>query len=260
MQILAGFRLSTVAYLLLRGFRFSSNKSKHPYWVRYGSPTHMPLVFVVGVGVGFVAYVNFIGSLIEAYPDRSIVLLEVPYVSMQPAAEIASMEEALADVDNMFAATGLGPSSWLSHSYGSVLHAWVLNHRPHLVKRSTFVDPISFRTWDGSLPRFIIYNEPDSLCADVVRYFFAQDPTIGHAITIHTFWLLNIIFPENLTMPTHIFYSSKDTLFDVQGSIAYIRHRIATTGQTNVILKTMATNHGGFQLYPKYVNEIIAAV
>ncbi|KAJ9068405.1 hypothetical protein DSO57_1029052 [Entomophthora muscae] len=259
-QVLAAFRLASAAYFTLRGFRFSSSKTKHPYWVRYGNPKLVPLVFIAGVGVGFMAYINFISGLIDAYPGRTIVLLEVPYVSMQPAAEIASMDDALEDVDRMFAATGLGPCSWLSHSYGSVLHSWVVNHRRHLVKRSTFVDPISFRTWDGSLLRFFIYDKPDSMCAEAVRYFMAQDPTIGHAVSIHTFWLLNVLFPECLTMPCHIFYSTKDTLFDVQGCIAHIRHRVATTGQKNVILKTMDTNHGGFQLYPKYVNEIIGAV
>ncbi len=37
----------------------------------------------------------------------------------------------------------------MSHSNGSVAHTWVLKDYPTLVRRSAFVDPITFCLWEG---------------------------------------------------------------------------------------------------------------
>lgn len=45
--------------------------------------------------------------------------------------------------------TGYGGVSMLSHSNGSVHHAWVLKDAPEMVRRTCFVDPVVFCLWEG---------------------------------------------------------------------------------------------------------------
>lgn len=49
--------------------------------------------------------------------------------------------------------TGYGGVSMLSHSNGSVHHAWVLKDAPEMVRRTCFVDPVVFCLWEGGESR-----------------------------------------------------------------------------------------------------------
>ena len=37
----------------------------------------------------------------------------------------------------------------MSHSNGSFVHAWLLKAHPELFRRSCFVDPVTFCSWEG---------------------------------------------------------------------------------------------------------------
>jgi hypothetical protein len=50
-------------------------------------------------------------------------------------------------------------SDWISLS-GSYVHAWMLKEYPHLVKRSCFVDPVTFCSWEGDVCYNFIYRAP----------------------------------------------------------------------------------------------------
>lgn len=46
---------------------------------------------------------------------------------------------------------------WFSGTY---VHAWILKEHPHLVKRSCFVDPVTFCSWEGDVCYNFIYRAP----------------------------------------------------------------------------------------------------
>ena len=132
-----------------------------------------------------------IKSLIKSHPDQPLLIPLQPHTSqsiihprhLKPwirAEFIESISRTCAKFGFWTPATSdadaQGGCSILSHSNGSVPHAWsmlilsgemalmiVLKDIPSLAVRNTFVDPIVFCIWEGDMTHSVCYRDPTTV-------------------------------------------------------------------------------------------------
>jgi hypothetical protein len=164
--------------------------------------TGLPVIYLHGLGFGLVSptpgpaddqVTSFalIKSLIKSLPDQPLLIPLQPHTSqsifhprhLRPWTR-AEFVESLSRTCTKFGfwtpptngAEVQGGCSILSHSNGSVPHAWsmlilsgenelmaVLKDIPSLALRDTFVDPIVFCIWEGDMTHSVCYRKPTTV-------------------------------------------------------------------------------------------------
>ncbi len=140
------------------------NKAPVGYYYRPGSnpEKQSPIVFVHGIGVGLLCYLSFFKQLVME-SDRPVVAIELPHVSSllypiyRPVVEdVPTVAEMVDAVEHIFRKHGfvrstrqggkgqLNKATFIGHSLGTTVLAWIIRHRPHLVQKAIFIDPICF--------------------------------------------------------------------------------------------------------------------
>ena len=135
---------------------------KYIYGVETGPA---PVVFVHGLGLGLVQYQMILSRLLHELRDRPLLVPLQPHVSQQifhrdflapkgrqeTAAALRALlvELGWAPAGGRGAKAREGRITLMSHSNGSFVHAWLLKAHPELFRRSCFVDPVTFCSWEG---------------------------------------------------------------------------------------------------------------
>lgn len=110
-----------------------------------------PVLFIHGLGMGLAQYASLV-SYFEKHPGlqaRPLVLLLQPHISMslfhpehlKPPNKISTTRGIRALVKKWGFGDGM---TVVSHSNGTIVHGWLLKECPELIKRSCFVDPVTF--------------------------------------------------------------------------------------------------------------------
>jgi pimeloyl-ACP methyl ester carboxylesterase len=98
-----------------------------------------PLVFVHGVG-GMCFYYGLLEELTQE-TDGSIVLLDLPFVSLRIADEIPSVNNQIQSIEAILDEK-FGPGSKVSfagHSYGSIVLSWMVQAKSERVANCIFI-------------------------------------------------------------------------------------------------------------------------
>jgi hypothetical protein len=174
------------------------NRTKVSYWYRPATsfnPKMKPLVFIHGIGVGLFGYFTFFRKLWSQY-DAQIFVVEMPHVLTrlfpfyQPVIEdvpsdyemVLALESMLNrhSVDERIGATFVG------HSLGSTVVTWMVKHRPALVKRAIFIDPVCFLLYYPDVSHSFCYRSPIDTASWLIWYFCSKE--------LHVSWTLNACF------------------------------------------------------------------
>ncbi|TLS30122.1 hypothetical protein PpBr36_03275 [Pyricularia pennisetigena] len=180
------------------------------YWYRpHKSQSARPVVFIHGVGIGLLPYIDFLSEMANGIPGEKdgdgqigVIAIEVLPVCMRLAGEPMDKEHFLAEVIAI-----LDRHGWLdddftlvSHSYGSVLTTQMLDS-PILGPRIdgiVLIDPVSLLL---HLPD-VAYNFTRRIPrrANEVQLWFAASMDPGTALVLgrHFFWQQNIVWKEQL--------------------------------------------------------------
>lgn len=128
------------------GLRYTDVDEQHPvgYWSGYTTSPEVPLVFIHGVGVGLLGYVDFLHQLLTQSGRRPVFLVELPYVSMRLVDHVPSATETVKAIEGMLNRFGYTKAVFVSHSLGTGVASWVSRFAPHLIAGSVMVDPICF--------------------------------------------------------------------------------------------------------------------
>jgi len=97
----------------------------------------------------------------------------------------------------------------VSHSNGTVLHAWLLKAHPGLVTASCFVDPFTFCLWEGDVCYNFVYKRPTTGIELLMRYYVGSELGIANYIQRNFDWSSNTLFFEDIPNPL----DPKRTLF-----------------------------------------------
>jgi pimeloyl-ACP methyl ester carboxylesterase len=262
-------------YLSYLGFDYHtiSETSSISYWTYHLpdddnnkellSPSKPPIFFVHGIGIGISMYYNIVRALVANDPNRAIIILELPNISLKVMSKIPTTEETVEAIDHIFRVNNLTEvgCSWLAHSYGTIVTTWVIKDRPHYVKKITFVDSVCFALWEPDLIYNFLYRVPSSPIQRLAQFFVAQDLVVASTLFKNFCWLRNLLFPEDIQCEADVFVSSHDYIVDPVGTYNYLKkHNEQTKGNKIRITKMHGLSHGSFLSSNKYTGDIMSCL
>ncbi|KAI7876841.1 alpha/beta-hydrolase [Lichtheimia hyalospora FSU 10163] len=244
------------------------------YWLRSGgankSDNKKPIVFIHGIGPGFLPYINFLCNLMRLDDGASDVFcVELPHVSMRCIEHAPSMHQTVRDLRFMLAHHGYRDAVFVAHSLGTGLVSWVLQHSPKTVAAVVMLDPICFMLHYKDVCYNFVYRIPKTASEYIVKFFASTELYISYYISrqFHWFQLALYVTPSYLTnspyastttitMPrnTKVFLSEHDNIVHSDRVHDYL--------VTNAIDSTVmeGLDHGWFLLKSSWQSEIMAAI
>ncbi|WVQ79387.1 hypothetical protein IAT38_001484 [Cryptococcus sp. DSM 104549] len=228
-------------------------------------PNKMPVVYLHGLGFGLLQSHLLIKHLIKSLPTHPLLIPLSPHTSQalfhQRHLRPWSRAELVGAMKTICRKWGfwdgpegddgerveegeegeerreevVGGVSMLSHSNGSVGHAWLLKDCPSLVRRSTFVDPVVFCLWEGDVCHSFCYRRPTTALELLLYYFIASEVGIANYIQRNFDWTENTLFFNeipNATDPskTAFFLGGHDIIIDAARVRKYLERHGVTTG------------------------------
>lgn len=236
----------------------------------------LPLVFLHGLGVGLIEYtwplLKILGPPSKPY-NRPFIAPMQPWI----AHDIFSSEfltpwdaiEAAETIRAIVRRHNLTRINVLSHSKGTVTHAWLIKRLGDAVVRSCFVDPVCFELWAPHLCYRFLYKEPETWIEYGLRYFVARELGIAYTLMRHFEWAENVLLP-NVEMPrandpaaTRFYIGGGDSVFDAP----HVRDYLQRNGITKSVHFVEDMPHGALIMVPNsytanyrsWLDEYVAA-
>ncbi|KAJ3178155.1 hypothetical protein HDU87_003707 [Geranomyces variabilis] len=160
------------------------------------SPPPLPIVFIHGIGIGYLHYATLIARLPTTV---DVFLIDWPHVAMRRAETIPTIPTAVASFTRMLTNHNhTRGACFVGHSLGSAAISWMLHHNPALVASAVFLDPVAFLLVDPSVAYNFVYRPPTTVLELLMHYFVARELYIAHSLARHFNWSQNILFREEL--------------------------------------------------------------
>lgn len=215
--------LPMVTERLLSARGFTPHKSGSlAYWYRpapkpsandhTSSASDSPFVFCHGIGPNVLPYVLFIDDMLSHASRRDMFLVSLPHISWRIKEEVPSSAEMVACLSEMLTNWGHESAHFIGHSFGSVPVAWMVRRAPEMVKMATFMDPVCFLLVKPDVCYNFIYRKAATPARLVMEFFAARELYTAHSLSRNFFWFENMLWPEQLTMPSLIVLSGEDTI------------------------------------------------
>lgn len=221
-----------------------------------------PVVFLHGLGFGPVQYVTVIQGLVApgGRPAMRPVLVPLQpwesYDFFSPRFLKPWQHDEAADVIfAMLKRHGMDQCGVhvLSHSMGTIVHAWLLRAFPQLISRSVFVDPVCFQLWAPHICYRFLYKASDSFVETILRYFVARELGTANMLMRHFDWSANVLLSEDLPKGTEedttlrIYLAGADTVVKADSVLAFLE----SAGLQAQVRHEPTFHHGEFVLGPK---------
>jgi len=252
---------STLSYWIYKGHT-RSNIHQNSNGCDSNHATKPPVFLVYGIGIGVTMYLKVINAIRIKDPDRTIIVLNLPHISLKLVHQIPSFQQTLEAIDNIFKKHDLISCNWFGHSYGSIIIAWVIKKRPNYVNKVTLVDPVCFALWEPDLIYNFLYNSnPTGPIQHLAQYFVAKDLLVASTLFRNFWWLQNILFPEDLMCPTHAYFSQYDWIINAEGIRNYLVDFCEKNPSIQLSTKMMDNvAHGGFISCDEIVHVVLKHV
>ncbi|CAE7824240.1 CYP704C1 [Symbiodinium sp. CCMP2456] len=224
--IVTALALPVVTYYNLESLGFRKHKSGTlQYWLRRGrgKSAEPPIVFCHGVGVNLLPYEHFITELLRQVPKgKSIFLVSLPHISMRINEDVPSSAEMVACLRDMLASWEFDSAHFVGHSFGSIVVAWMCKNSKETVKVATFLDPVCFLLIKPDVCYNFMYRRPETPTQLLMHYFVARELFIAHSLSRNFFWYQNLLWPEELVMPTLVMLSGEDSIVPAHSVRRYL--------------------------------------
>lgn len=180
------------------------------YWLRpHTSTTRLPVLFLHGIGVGLIPFVDFMHELDTAlnadFPaddegQVGILAIETLQVSSRLTHAILTRPEFLAQLTQVLDHHDFTRFVMISHSYGSVLSTHILTHEPlaSRVSATLLVDPVSVLLHMPDVAYNFTVRKPRHANEWQLWYFASKDPGTAHTLGRHFFWSENVLWRDRI--------------------------------------------------------------
>ncbi|KAJ3146284.1 hypothetical protein HDU86_000500, partial [Geranomyces michiganensis] len=165
------------------------------------SNSALPIVFIHGIGIGFLHY----ASLIARFPTTvDVFLIDWPHVAMRRTDRIPDIPTTVNAIATMLTTSPNNHTraAFVGHSLGTACISWMLHHKPDIVASTVFLDPVVFLLVDPSVAYNFVYRPPTTVLELLMHYFVARELYIAHSLARHFNWSQNILFSDDLPAAT----------------------------------------------------------
>lgn len=228
-----GFRLQTegrLSYLVRIPPGWTSQKASQSS----SRGIYRPTLFLHGLGIGLAQY----SSLIHHLAQSSLATTHPLMIPLQPhiSQNIFSKHflhpighhEMVMCLRKAMRKLGWKDVQILSHSMGTIVHAWLLKSLGTKVNRSCFVDPVCFRLFIPQVCGNFVYYPPDTPIKLLMRYFVGRELGTANTLCRYFDWASAILWPQdeipNLDDPHYarFFLAGQDSILDCQETRQYL--------------------------------------
>ncbi|KAF4678836.1 hypothetical protein FOZ62_027008, partial [Perkinsus olseni] len=254
-----GLKLLGSIGLRLLGYRHY-RMGKVTYWYkrsRTEKAGEEALVFFHGLGIGVTTYMPFLPT----FTAGTHFLFELPWVSMDPWAEVIPAEEYAKGVECALRRHGVPEGHQrlclAGHSFGTFTIAWLRHYCPDLYShcRVVLVDPVSIHLQLPDVCANFLYKRPVRPFAKFLRYIASQEMGIACCLFRNFFWMQCVMFPCELPEGSVVFLSERDHVVPVKDVYAECTVR---GGVKTIILDGI--DHGKILLRWDYMKMVAKAV
>ncbi|SGY79652.1 BQ5605_C008g05187 [Microbotryum silenes-dioicae] len=226
--------LLTYAWLLTNGCRYE-RYGECAYITRGARPDKrsktsagLPILFVHGLGIGLGQYLDFLRRFL-AQPQPIMILIQ-PNISTQifhrHFLHPPSKDEHVASFKAICAAKGYTECTILSHSNGTMVHAWLLRGAKELCRRNVLADAVSFCLWQGDVCYSFLHQPWRETMEVLLGYFVARELGTAHTICRNFIWsdmlLMERDLPRTDPASLQIILAEHDFLVDADAVVAYL--------------------------------------
>lgn len=253
------------SFLRFRGFRrltmrTASGAVVH-YWHRRAPESELgeferaeePLVFFHGVGMGLVMYITLLFRLQAS--EQFLFLM--PWVSMNPFADIPTVEAYTEAVVAALEKHGRRRVQMVGHSFGSLPVAWIVRRYPEMVSRCVLLDPVCILLNLPDVCVNFLYKRPRSWIGRIVRYFGSRELGIAKCLHRRLFWNESVLFPEQLPEGSTIVLGERDHVLPAR-DIYTSAQALASDHVQTIMLDSI--DHGVFLFHPKSLERVVDCI
>ncbi|GLI62994.1 hypothetical protein VaNZ11_005852 [Volvox africanus] len=185
-----------------------------------GDGADAPVLFLHGVGLGVLPYLNFLLRLSSL--GRPAVAVEVRHLSMRLCTEVPEEDEIVERIAGALQRHGVRQVHVVAHSYGTFMASRLVHlHRP-LVASLTLLDPVCFIMFSGKLIYNFVYRNPLQ-GASALTWFVARDLAHSVSVSRRFYWSLLNLWPDQLPEHTLVALSAQDELVPVPEVLIMLR-------------------------------------
>ncbi|GFR43461.1 hypothetical protein Agub_g4544 [Astrephomene gubernaculifera] len=184
-----------------------------------------PILFLHGVGLGLLPYLNFLLRLSSL--RRPVVAVEVRHLSMRVCTAVPEEDEVVATIVEALARHDVRQVHVTGHSYGTFMASRLVQLHKPMVASLTLLDPVCFVMFSGKLIYNFVYRNP-SVGASLLTWFISRDLSHATSVSRRFYWSLLNLWPDQLPQHTLVALSAQDELVPVQEVLTMLESRPAT--------------------------------
>lgn len=238
---------NTLSHLTIRrairgGFRMCT-EGRLPYLYRPAPDTSAshgskrldttPLVVLHGLGIGLAQYASLVTFFLHSpiFAHRPILILLQPNISQSILSasflKPFGHHETTSAFRAMLARHGWTSIDVLSHSYGSLVHSWLIKSFPTSIRRSCFVDPVCFQLWVPFVCSNFVYKRASTPIELLMRYFVAREVATANTLCRYFDWSSNILWPHEIEKlqdgkRTRFYLAEEDAILSAKDTLEYL--------------------------------------
>ena len=128
-----------------------------------------PIVFIHGIGVGFLPYMALIFTLPT---EVDVFLVEWPHVAMKMTVRGPTVEESVSSIVRLLDDHQHENACFVGHSLGTVLVPWMLRdpRGRRRIASTVLMDPVCFLLCDPTVATKFIYKDPTNALDFLMHY------------------------------------------------------------------------------------------
>ncbi|KFY16295.1 hypothetical protein V492_01442 [Pseudogymnoascus sp. VKM F-4246] len=181
------------------------------YWHRpHTSTTHLPVLFIHGIGIGLYPYVSFLSEINNSAEDIpsedgsggqiGVIALEIHPVSFRLTHAPLAPAVLCAEIASILNHHGYSRVVLATHSYGSVIATHLLAHTETapMIADMVLIDPVTILLHLPDVAYNFTRRPPQSASEHQLWYFASMDMGVAHSLARHFFWSENVLWKEDL--------------------------------------------------------------
>jgi len=265
MEILAIF-----CHLVLLAWGFRRNRTVNQdsrdtvtTWTKQRRSGREPIVFLHGVGLGILPYLHFIRSLLHSCKDRTIIVVEMPHVSLRTSIEAPCLDILADDITKSVH----GKATFIAHSYGTFVVSKMLHKYPDLVGSVVLLDPVTLLTCHPTLLSNFVYIKlpkrfPRSRndIMQIIQFICMRDLTLSQTFCRKFNGMEVMLWPMDMPKGRKhiIVVSGRDKLLPAEGIRKQFQPCI-DSGQVELLYHEKL-EHGGLLFDRKWMQTIVKSI
>eukprot|EP01102_Stenamoeba_stenopodia_P004439 TRINITY_DN14748_c0_g1_i1.p1 TRINITY_DN14748_c0_g1~~TRINITY_DN14748_c0_g1_i1.p1 ORF type:complete len:576 (+),score=138.02 TRINITY_DN14748_c0_g1_i1:274-2001(+) len=260
-------QLMTNTALYAMGFR-RYQAGRLVYWLRQVQPEvrllhscPSPLFFIHGIGCGLGPYLGLIYSMANEIGLRDVFLIELPHISMRIVENVPDMDEVLKSFDEIMSQHNIDKASFVGHSFGTAVVAWMVKHRANCLRDVVYIDPICFLLCVPKVAYRVVYKKPETAMELLRDYFVTKELYIANSLSKRFVWFHNVLWADQLTRGrTTVILSSNDDIVPSSKVQQYLISSAVQNQKKVDVIWLPETTHAGCLFSEVSKRKVVCAI